>query len=183
MKKNIISIFLIAVSASFIALMVTGCGKKIESWAYDYEPTEEVAAFYKGGKAVFKGEKYTYVKDDSYITFTGKDETLKLRYTEDDGQMVLYEKATYVRSAQTPGAELVGAWYSDTVNGWSYEFNDRGEFSEDGIFYGYYSIDEDNQRIMLMYTYPVPNIYIYYEMDGDNLTISYPWTLVPTTQS
>ena len=61
---------LIILALTMVMLIPTGCGSanKIESWARDYEPTEEYLALYDDGKAVFEGKDYTYVKDDDSIT-------------------------------------------------------------------------------------------------------------------
>ncbi len=39
-------------------------------------------------------------------------------------------------------------------NGWSYQFTENGEFSEENIFHGHYLLDEKNSCIKLMYDDP-----------------------------
>ena len=194
---------------TILALLVlpTGCGsKKVESWAYNHEPDKEAIALYSNGKAVYKGEKYTYTKDDSYITLTDKDKKeTKLRYVMDGENMTLYEKSTYkldesadqvnkaeetVNSEDADNAsaaesgsaskdsDIVGTWVQD--NGWSYVFTPDGEFSEEGIFFGHYSVDEDKSCIRLMYSDPIEDAYLYYTLNGKELTIDYPWPMVKT---
>ena len=159
-------------------VMMTGCNKIMESWAYDYEPTVESLRLYQNGTAVFKGEKYKYTKDENYINLSNKKEDLKLRYIIENGGMSLYSSSTYYAASDVTDGSIVGTWLQD--NGWSFIFSETGEFSEEGIFFGHYSLDEDNRCIKLMYEDPVPDIYLYYTLDGKNLTIEYPWQMVPT---
>ncbi len=170
-----------ALLITFIFTMImsaTGCGKKTESWAYVHEPEVETIAFFDNGKAVYKGNDYKYSKDDSFITLSGKDsEDLKLRYVMDGDSMILYEKSTYKR-ADEAGDGIVGTWTQD--NGWSYVFTKDGEFSEENIFYGHYSVDEENSCIKLMYSDPLEDAYLYYTLNGDELTIDYPWPMTRT---
>ncbi|SDB19871.1 hypothetical protein SAMN02910263_00964 [Butyrivibrio sp. INlla16] len=159
-----------------------GCGKKTESWAYTHEPTEEAIALYDNGKAVFKGEKYTYTKDDEYITLTDKDKNeTKLRYEMNGDTMTLYEKSTYKLSSEEEHDGLVGTWTQD--NGWSYVFTKDGEFSEEGIFFGHYTVDEKDSCIKLMYSDPIEDAYLYYTLNDDELIIDYPWPMTKTQQN
>lgn len=188
--KKLKNAFLIITIAS-VMILPTGCGsKKIESWAYSHEPDKEAIALYDNGKAVYKGEDYTYTKDEGYITLLNKDkEETKLRYEMNGENMTLYEKSTYRldESADTAtgdsaaGSEIIGTWIQD--NGWSYVFTPDGEFSEEGIFFGHYSVDEDKDCIKLMYNDPIEDAYLYYALNGDELTIDYPWPMVKTTQN
>ena len=172
---------LMPVLLSAVILLMTGCGQKLESWAYDYEPTEETIAFYKNGQAVYKGEKYSYVKDDSFITLTYEAGEKKLRYEKNGDSLILYEKSTYKSVGERTEGSIVGTWSQD--NGWSFVFTDAGEFAEENIFFGHYSIDSENSRIKLMYDDPVPDIYLYYTLSGDELTIDYPWPMTATKKS
>lgn len=170
------SYFLVILS---IVAIATGCGRKTESWAYSHEPTKETIALYDNGKAVYKGVGYRYVKDDSYITLIDKDKNeIKLRYTMGKDGMILYEKSTYKLAEGERHDGLVGNWVQD--NGWSYVFTDDGEFSEEGIFFGHYSVDEDDSCIRLMYNDPIEDAYLYYTLNDDELIIDYPWPMTKT---
>ncbi len=165
-----------------IMLTVTGCGGTAESWAYDYEPTVEILNLGGNGKAVYKGEKYSkYVKDDEFITLSGKDGELKIRYEMDKDNMIFYEESTYTRSGDEGSSGVIGKWTQD--NGWAFSFDANGQFVEDGFFGGHYSVNEENCTIKLMYSDPIPDAILYYSLDGDKLTIGYPWTLVKTEKS
>lgn len=166
----------------FLSLLsLSGCGsKKVESWAYNHEPEKEILAFYSNGKADYKGEEYKYTRDDSYIHLTAGDVTTTLRYVTNGDNITLYERSTYHLEAGDANGSIVGLWTQD--NGWSYQFTEEGKFSEDNIFFGSYSVDESQSCIKLMYDDPIEDAFLYYELDGDTLTIDYPWPMVPTQQ-
>lgn len=168
----------IAGAVLFLSLLsLSGCGRKAESWAYNHEPTKEVLALYSNGKATYKDNEYKYKRDDSYIYLKDKDDTTSLRYVKDGDNIILYEKSTYHRS-DGQGDGLVGLWTQD--NGWSYQFTEDGKFSEDSIFFGSYSVDTQEQCIKLMYDDPLQDAFLYYTLEGNELSIEYPWPMVPT---
>ncbi len=165
-----------------LLLTVTGCGGKSESWAYSHDPTVEILNLGENGKAVYKGEKYSkYVKDDEFITLSGKGGEIKIRYEMDKDNMILYEESTYTRSGDEGTSGVIGEWAQD--NGWTYTFAANGQFVEDKFFGGYYSVNEENGTIKLMYSEPMPDAILYYSLEGDRLTIAYPWILVKTEKS
>ena len=173
MKK--LRVYSLAIAMLFVLTVLGGCGSKTEKWAYDYEPTEAVIALSEDGKATYKGNEYTYTKDDTYITLKDENgEQQKIRYEMNGDKMTLYEESTYTRVGSGNG--LVGDWQQS--NGWSYVFTEDGKFSEESIFYGHYTVDEDNSRIKLMYDDPIEDAYLYYTLDGDKLTVAYPWPMV-----
>ena len=63
---------------------------------------------------------------------------------------------------------------------YSYEFTEKGTFYEDQNFPGHYQVDESDHSIKLMYNDQFEDTYLYYSLDGDVLTIEYPWSMVPT---
>ncbi|MBQ7657830.1 MAG: hypothetical protein IJS16_02510 [Butyrivibrio sp.] len=173
MKK--IKIYSILISIMCVMALLGGCGSKTEKWAYDYEPTQAVIALSDNGKATYKGNEYTYTKDDTFITLTDENgEQLKIRYEMNGDKMTLYEESTYTRSGSGDG--VVGNWLQS--NGWSYVFTDSGEFSEENIFFGHYTVDESKSRIKLMYDEPMEDAYLYYTLNGNQLTVAYPWPMV-----
>ena len=173
MKK--IKIYSILISIMCVMTLLGGCGSKTEKWAYDYEPTQAVIALSENGKATYKGNEYTYTKDDTYITLKDENgEQQKIRYEMNGDKMTLYEESTYTRSGSGDG--VVGNWLQG--NGWSYVFTDSGEFSEENIFFGHYTVDEEKSRIKLMYNDPMEDAYLYYTLNGDKLTVAYPWPMV-----
>ena len=176
LKKTLIIFALI-----MAMLIPVGCGeKKTESWAYDYETNEEILALYDNGKAVFNGETYTYVKDDDSITLTDKDgNSVDHRYYMDSDKMVFYIASVYDYKGDGAPEGIVGNWESGR-NIFRFTSEPSLEFSEEDIFYGHYSVDKDNSSIKLMYSDPIPDVTLYYSLDGNKLTIDYPWPLVKT---
>ncbi|MCR5094469.1 MAG: hypothetical protein K6B72_10910 [Lachnospiraceae bacterium] len=165
-----------------VCAVLTGCGDQgqAEHWAYIHEPEEEVLTLRDNGKAEYKGEKFSYTKDDSYITLKGDSGTDDPhRYVMDGDQMIFYERSTYTRDSQYGGEGIVGVWTQG--NGWSFQFTETGEFSEETLFFGHYSVDEAAGTIKLMYDDPIQDSLLYYELDGDQLTIEYPWPMQQIT--
>ncbi|WP_034466406.1 hypothetical protein [Butyrivibrio proteoclasticus] len=161
------------------SLMLSGCAKKTESLAYVHEPTEEILSFYDDGTCVYKGAKFSYTKDDSFIYLKTKDGlTVKLRYTDDGTDKILYEKSTYVYTGEGTPDGIVGDWKQE--NGWEYVFTEDGKFSEDGIFYGYYFVDTEKQAIYLKYVDRFEDATLYYTIADNKLVIDYPWPVVET---
>lgn len=174
-----------AVLTSFVimALFLTGCGSKAIGWAYSHDPATEIISLSDNGKAVYKGSNYTYTQDSSFITLKGSDGSeIRLRYipdSKDEGKMLLYEKTTYNYAGEGVPDSFIGAWVDDN-NRSSFQFTDKGTFSEDNIFYGHFTADTEESSIKLMYDEPLEDTMIYYSLEGNRLTIDYPWSMVRT---
>ena len=169
---------LLLLTCSMMLLLMTGCGKKTESWAYIHEPEKEAMALYDDGKAVYKGDSYSYTRDDNFFHLTKKGKTLDLRYAKEGDGLLLYEKTAYKPVEGKPHEGIVGSWVQD--NGWSYVFTPDGQFSEEDIFFGHYSVDEENACIRLMYDDPIEDAYLYYDLTDEGLVIDYPWPMTKT---
>ena len=173
MKK--LKIYLSGIAAAGMILALMGCGARTEKWAYIHEPLDAVIALSDNGKATYKGSEYSYTKDESFITLKDNSgEQTSMRYEQDGDKMTLYEESTYDRVGEGEG--IVGDWAQG--NGWSYEFTQDGKFSEEDIFFGHYTVDEANSAIKLMYDDPIEDATLYYSLDGDKLTVAYPWPMV-----
>jgi hypothetical protein len=159
-----------------MVMLLGGCGKA-EKWAYTHEPDKEVLTLYDNGKAVFKDKEYTYTKDDTFYTLTDKQgNSEKHRYEMDKENMIFYEASTYQYDGEKTGSGIAGVWKQD--NGWMFEFTKDGKFNEDGYFYGHYNVKENEGTIKLMYSDPLQDRILYYTLDGDKLTIEYPWPMM-----
>ena len=157
--------------------ILMGCGAKTERWAYNHEPETEVLALSDNGKAVFKGEKYTYTKDENYIRLkTDSGVEMPLRYFVTKDGMTVYETSVYKLDGNGSDEGIVGSWKQD--NGWVFEFTAEGVFNEDNFFSGHYSVNEADNSIKLMYDEPIEDAILYFERSGDELTIEYPWPMV-----
>ena len=191
MKRN----RLITLGCLIICLMILACGCEKEpkqdhkttgeSWAYVHDTVTEILWLGENGKATFKGEEFNYVKDDNFITLTDKNQkTLKMHYSMNKEQMLLYEIMDYHFVAEEGGPDkpngLVGIWKGGEEDRMSYQFTEEGAFLEDEHFPGYYSVDEENGMIKLMYVDHFTDTYIYYHLNGTQLTVEYPWPMVKT---
>ena len=190
-KMPVFALLLVLVTV----VLLTGCGKA-ESWAYNFDKTKEILRLNTDGTAVYqekvfvegvqktKEKKYTsYKKDDSFITLTGEDGDLKIRYKTTDDGIILYEKSTY---RYTPsenyvrGDSIVGVWTSTGTDRLFYEFSETGNFLEDGLFVGEYELDSEAGTVTLNYYDDVPSAMFYFTIQGDEMTVEYPWDMVPT---
>ena len=175
MKRSRISIILLAMIA--VITLLGGCGKA-EKWAYTHEPEKEVFILYDNGKAVFKDKEYKYTKDDASYTLTDEQgNALSLRYVLDGDRMLLYEPAVYARDETEPGSGITGKWLHENGRN-MFRFTKDGQFDEDGYFYGHYNVKENEGTIKLMYADPLQDCILYYSLNGDELTIEYPWPMV-----
>lgn len=159
------------------ALLLGGCGSKTEKWAYAYEPAREVIELSDNGKAQYKGSTFTYTKNGNFIELKDKSgKVTSLRYEIENNNLILYEKSTYTYSGEKKNDGIIGLWTQE--NGWSYQFTEDGKFSEENIFFGRYTVDEEKGCIRLMYDDPIEDAYLYYTLEGNKLTVDYPWPMV-----
>ena len=108
MNRKKMPVFVLMIALLLICL--TGCSKDdaVESWAYNFDETKEILRLNTDGSAMYMEKYYvdgiqksrekkftSYNKDDNYITLTGSDGELQMRYESSDEGMVLYEKSIY----------------------------------------------------------------------------------------
>jgi len=130
-----------------------------------------------------KETKYSsYKKDDSYITLSGPDGDLKIRYKTTDTGIILYEKSTYVYTTTEIHERdgILGVWTNTGTDRLFYEFSEQGTFLEDGVFVGNYYLDGEPGTVRLNYYDEVPDAIFYYTIQGDEMIVEYPWDMVPT---
>ena len=97
-------------------------------------------------------------------------------YDSDTGKRYLYQKITLDYYSGDDSSTLIGAWACD--NDWSFQFSDKGTFLEDGLWAGYFFVQDDGS-IRLVYDNQVyDTITIYYELKGGQLIIDYPFGMV-----
>lgn len=164
-----------------ITVMFAGCGKA-EHWAYNHEPDKDALVLYGNGKAELDGEEFTYTKNDSVISLTdASGNTVDHRYINDEAhsQIYFYKPEVYHRGEEEKGEGIIGVWTHE--NGRNlFQFTKEGSFSEENIFFGHYLLDEEAGTIKLMYDDPIEDTLLYYLIDGDDMTIDYPWPMVKT---
>ena len=199
-QKKAFLLFTLMVLA--LATLITGCGKDekktAESWAYNFDDTTEVLRLNSDGSAFFLAKEYengrqikkeknfsSYIKDDTYITMKNSDGSeLKLRYMRTDEGMNIYEKSIYRYSSNnvTEQNGVSGIWVNPELDKYYFEFTSAGTFLEDGVFTGHYEVNESEGTIRLKYNDPVPDTVFYYEINGDTMSVEYPWQMVPTAK-
>ena len=144
------------------------------NWAYSYEPKELALLVKNGGKAKLDGKTFTYTEENGILRLENKAGDLAFaKFKNDDKKHIFLFKHTIYTGANNDG--LIGKW---TSGKWSFEFTAEGTFLEDGIFPGYYSVDEENSTIFLIYNDQFDNTIVPFELKGNKLTLDYPWEMV-----
>lgn len=151
----------------------------VGDWAYIHDPAESILLLTKDGKAVYNGVDYKYTIDENYIVLDKglfKDK-IRLRYSENSGGFILYQSTEYTYKGNGTPDSIIGEWVNEP-NRWYYEFTDSNSFNEDGFFQGYYTLDAQAKTIKLAYNDHFEDAILYYSLEGNVLTIDYPWQMV-----
>ena len=164
-----------------IVLLAACNGKNSDSsykgnWSYSYEPKEPALLVKNGGKAKLDGKTFTYTEEEGILRLENKAGDLAYaKFKNDDKKHIFLYKHTIYTGTKNDG--LIGKW---TSGKWSFEFTSGGTFIEDGYFPGYYSVDEKNSAIILIYNDQFENTIVPYELKGNKLILDYPWEMVKT---
>lgn len=147
-------------------------------WAYIYEK-DKCSLSFKNGTMKLDGEKYKYsVKDDTLLlTKDDKTDSMKFLLSETGNELSIYKKTEYVFEGVEEPDSIIGKWVNKD-NKWSFEFKENGEFNEDGFFPGFYSINNEDSSFKLMYMDHFEDIVCYFVIDGNTLTVEYPWQMI-----
>ena len=172
-----------------VLLLLAGCAKPaalspaeqalVGEWAYDHDSKTAVLVLKQDGSAKYDGAKYDrFAYDGERLTLTASDGTAQtIRCTHDGEGLLFYRSTVYERESGSDG--LPGVWH-DSADNWTFEFTNTGGFMEDGYFPGTYTVDEDAGSFRLHYAGgQLDDTVCYYTLDGDTLTVEYPWRMVP----
>lgn len=178
---NMIKKFTMLVICVAVMLIALASAEDITgSWAYIHAPEEAAFILNPDGSAQLDGKAYQYTLDGDRIVLTNKKgDVSRLRYVWDGDNILLYKTAVYIYEGKGQPAGLIGIW-KDATDKWSYQFTEKGTFLEDGYFPGYYTVDEAGKSFKLVYVDQFADTICYYEIDGDRLTVEYPWPMVRT---
>lgn len=172
--KNALSVLLFVM----ITVCFCACGKEAADpflsgeWGYIHEPETTVLSF-KGDKVTFDGPKYSFTADGTYLHLTSGDTSVELRYMISGKHFYVYRTTEYTYTGEGTPEGLAGKW--ENPNKWSFEFSDDGQFVEDGYFPGSYT--SDGKAFKLMYTDHFEDTVCFYTIDGNTLTVEYPWEM------
>lgn len=178
MNKHIFKHILTMCFICMIFVCLTGCSKTAYDgkWAYIHD-SKTVALTISGNKAEVDGQKCSVTAEGDILKLTAKDGTnYEIGPSDTKGQIILYKFTTYEYSGEGTPDGLVGIWKSK--EDWSFEFTDQGTFKEDGYFPGYYSEDKENKTFSLVYNDHFVDTVCGYSIEGNNLTVKYPWPMV-----
>ena len=170
-------------------LLLAGCARSaalspaeqalVGKWAYDHDPKTAVLVLKQDGSAKYDGTKYDrFSFDGAFLTLTASDGTAQtIRCVQDVKGLLVYRSTVYERESGNDG--LPGVWRDDADN-WTFEFTNTGAFMEDGYFPGTYTVDEAAGSFRLHYAGgQLDDTVCYYTLDGNTLTVEYPWRMVP----
>lgn len=181
-RKILLTVFLMLV----LVLTFGACGGAAKlsgpingKWYYIHDLENVGLSIRDNGTAVLDGRKYDCSYDSGKIHLADKSGTQDLRYIlEGENQMYLYKTAVYKREGIGTSDGLIGLWI-DEANGHSnFEFTAEGTFREDSYIPGYYSVNESEGSILLVYNDQYYDTTIYFTLEGDELTVEYPWAMV-----
>jgi len=181
MKKTISRcVSLICVLILMTALM-TGCSASTSSpydgeWAYIHDDAT-VAVAVKGNKANVDGIQCESTMEGDLLKLKAEDGTIfEIGPSDKDGQIILYKFTKYEYQGEGNPDGLIGDWKS--AENWEFEFTDDGTFKEDGYFPGYFTDNKEAGTFTLVYNDHFVDTECKYSIDGNVLTVEYPWPLV-----
>lgn len=179
------------------AMLLTACkddetdkGAVKEQWAYLEDESNACLKFYEDGSAAFRsddaGSKFKMYKQYDLtadkLKLTAEDgSVLEMKYYDTDtGKRYMYQKVTLDYYDGNDSSTLIGAWLAK--NEWSFQFTDKGTFLEDGLWAGYFIVNDDGS-IKLIYDNRVfSDTIIYYSLENGKLILDYPFGMVKMAQ-
>jgi len=149
----------------------------IGCWVYPHDTETAVLTLRADGTALYGETDFMWDHDETGLALTGADgSSVILRCETTDEGMLFWLPACYQRTAGTQG--LLGAWAAVGVSNSSWVFATNGQFLEDGVFTGDYSVDEEKGTITLKYVEYFQDTVIDYTFLDDLLVIGYPWLVI-----
>lgn len=179
--KKVKRIIALALMMSLCFCLI-GCTEKetdefYGKWTYNYDEDTVIMQFKSDGTVNYKGTKYSYVENNGFLELTSDKKQLSIRYFFDEDMLYIYESMTYHYQGEGDANGLIGYWLAD--NGRSnYEFTEEGTFREDSYIPGHYVVNEEDHSILCMYNDQYYDTTIYYTLDGNTLTVDYPWAMI-----
>ena len=188
MKKTRLPATFLAVVLILISL--TACGKNEKepegifgSWSYIHDKETAIAVFRENGTAEYEEKEYSFEYDSQFIKLKDADGTsIELRYELNNKGMYLYKNTIYTFSGEGDPKGLIGEWSCPEKN-WTFAFTEEGTFIEDGYFPGTYVVNYENSTFKLAYKDHFEDTVCYFELEGNQLLIQYPWQMVRTTKN
>lgn len=178
MKKAVYKYISLALLICATVVLTTGCSKSAYDgeWAYIHDD-KTVALTINGKNAELDGAKCKVTEEGDTLKLTSQNGAqYEIKASDTEGQIILYKSTTYTYEGDGEPNGLVGIWTSS--ENWSFEFTEDGTFKEDGYFPGYYIDDTENHTFSLIYNDHFVDTVCNYSIDGNELTVQYPWPMV-----
>ena len=170
-------ILFLFIPAAGLAAETALCGE----WVFADLPGKTVIRLNEDGSAFYGGQNLTWDDTEEGLLLTDAEgASVTLRYALSDSGMVLYLPSAFERISDIGGeGQLVGSWKAGSETSQSsFVFTEDGRFLEDGVFSGYYFVDNENDYVLLQYGDLFQDTGIYYWFADDGyLYIAYPWKL------
>ena len=146
-------------------------------WVYPHDTETAVLTLRADGTALYGETDFLWEHVETGIALTGADgSSVVLRCEMTDEGMTFWLPTCYQRTAGTQG--LIGSWAAGGTSKSSWVFATNGQFLEDGVFTGDYSVDEEKGMITLKYIEYFQDTVIDYTFLDDMLVIGYPWLMI-----
>ena len=180
MKKSLFLMVAVVLLLSLSVLSpVFAEGFPTGEWAVTADAAEPLLQLNADGTAQYRGTAYTFEDDGSFLLLTdSQGEVLRLRYRITETDNWLYMPTPYTRKEGTTGEGIRGIWNQDGSEKGFFEFSEKDTFLEDGVFDGIYKVDYDEGWFMLSYPQYFGDTVCYFTIDGNHMTVEYPWKLV-----
>ncbi len=132
------------------------------------------------GTAVYQGQAFDWTDRGDALELVSADGTVTvLRYLSDESGMWIWPATVYARTEGDAGSGLTGAWSVPETPRVSFVFRADGTFVEDTVFTGTWTADEEAGTFRLDYGGMFDPVVCRWSIEGDRLTVEYPWQLVP----
>ncbi len=182
-KGFIFSLVLAILLCAALTVSAAAEGFPAGDWAFGSDPGTSVLRLNEDGTAVYQNTEYTFEDDGEVLSLKDAEgEVLRLRYRVTEKNKWLYVTMNYTRKEGTTGEDLQGVWNLDGSEKAFFEFSAKNTFLEDGVFTGTYKVDYENHSFTLIYPMLFDDTVCYFTIDGQHMTVEYPWSVVETQE-
>ena len=149
----------------------------IGCWVYPHDTETSVLTLRADGTALYGKTDFIWDHVEDGLALIGADgSTVVLRLEMTNEGMTLWLPTCYQRTGGTQG--LIGSWEAVGTSKSSWVFATNGQFLEDGVFTGDYSLDVEHGTITLKYIEYFQDTVIDYTFLDDMLVVCYPWNMI-----
>lgn len=151
----------------------------VGEWVFSDMPGTTLMYLKEDGSAIYGGQSLVWEDQHDALLLTDEaGESLRLPYLPTGTGITVWLPSVFERISEIGGVgEITGTWRATGNSQSSFVFTLDGQFLEDGIFSGTYTVDEENATVKLQYSGPFADTEIFYVFMDEALVIYYPWAL------